>query len=287
MGRSQAQAYAYLLVPDEAALTSEAQKRLKALMEFTELGSGYRLATRDLQIRGAGNILGHSQSGQIESVGMDMYLDLLSQAIAEGARSVSGTEVLITAGATEAIAASLLALLEPGDEVIYPNPGFPIYESMIRFLDAVPVPIPLVEDRGFSFDLNVLRARLSDRTRLIILNSPQNPTGGVLTRQDIRDIARAIGDRNIIVLSDEIYSRIVYDGRYVSMMSYPGMAERTVILDGFSKSFAMTGWRLGYAVAPPHITPALTMMVANSYTSVAEFEQYAAITALREAEKTG
>src|SRR5437764_2074490 len=142
----------------------------------------------------------------------------------------------------------MLALLEAGDEVIYPNPGFPIYESMIRFLGATPVPMPLEESRGFSFDLDLFRDRLTDRTRMVILNSPQNPTGGVIPRADIEALAGMLRDRDLIVLSDEIYSRICYDGEPVSIASFDGMLEKTIILDGFSKTYAMSGSRMAYGV---------------------------------------
>jgi aspartate aminotransferase len=174
----------------------------------------------------------------------------------------------------------MLALLEAGDEVIYPNPGFPIYESMIRFLDAVPVPIPLVEDRGFSFDLNVFRDKLGDRTRLVILNSPQNPTGGVIPPEDLVAIADMLRDRDVLILSDEIYSRICYGNLPKSIASLPGMLDKTIILDGFSKTYAMTGWRLGYGVLPPQMVDAVNKLMVNSNSCTASFTQRAGIAAL-------
>jgi aspartate aminotransferase len=176
---------------------------------------------------------------------------------------------------------SMLALLEPGDEVIYPNPGFPIYESMIRFLGAVPVPMPLEESRGFSFDLDLFRDRLSDRTKLVILNSPENPTGGVIPPEDIAEIAGMLRDRDVVVLSDEIYSRIYYGGwPSVSIARLPGMLEKTIILDGFSKTYAMTGWRIGYGVMPKFLVEAVTKLMVNSNSCTASFTQRAAIAAL-------
>lgn len=163
---------------------------------------------------------------------------------------VGPEHVSIVPGGKPIIFFPLLALLEPGDEVIYPNPGFPIYESMIRTLGAIPVPIPLVASRGFSFDLNLLRDKLSSRTKLLILNSPHNPTGGVIPAEDMRAIADMVRDRDLMVLSDEIYSRLYYDDAPVSIAQYPGMLQKTIILDGFSKTYAMTGWRLGYGAMP-------------------------------------
>ena len=176
---------------------------------------------------------------------------------------------------------TLLALLEPGDEVIYPNPGFPIYESMIRFLGARSVPVPLEEKRGFSFDLDLFRDSLTPRTKLVILNSPQNPTGGMIPAADIGRIAELLRERDVMVLSDEIYSRIVYSGEPpVSISSFPGMLEKTIILDGFSKTYAMTGWRIGYGVMPAWLVDAVTKLMVNSNSCTASFTQRAAIAAL-------
>jgi aspartate aminotransferase len=176
----------------------------------------------------------------------------------------------------------MMALLEPGDEVIYPNPGFPIYESMIGYLGAKPVPIPLVEERGFSFDLDVFRSSLTDKTKMVILNSPQNPTGGIIPPEDILAIADAVRDRDLIVLSDEIYSRIYYGNEApVSIASMPGMADKTIILDGFSKTYAMTGWRLGYGVMPEYLANAVSKLMVNSTSCTATFSQIAGIAALK------
>jgi len=210
----------------------------------------------------------------------------LRQAIAEdvsrsrGVR-VSSEEVVVVPGGKPIIFFSLLALADVGDEVIYPNPGFPIYESMIDYVGAGAVPIRLREEKDFGFDVDELASLISDRTRLIILNSPQNPTGGVLGEQDIRDIATVIGDRNIIVLSDEIYSRLVFDGEHHSIMSVPGMQERTILLDGFSKTYAMTGWRMGYGVMRPDLATHLTRLMTNSNSCTASFTQVAGIEAIR------
>jgi len=174
----------------------------------------------------------------------------------------------------------MMALLEEGDEVIYPNPGFPIYESMIRFMRAKPVAMPLLERRGFSFDLDRFRDSLNDRTKLVIINSPQNPTGGMIPEADIRAIADLVRGRDLMILSDEIYSRIVYDGRPVSIASLPGMLDKTIILDGFSKTYAMTGWRIGYGVMPEWLVNAVTKLMVNSNSCTASFSQRAGIAAL-------
>ena len=174
----------------------------------------------------------------------------------------------------------MLALLEEGDEVIYPNPGFPIYESMVRFLGAVPVPMPLVEERGFSFDLDQFASKLSARTKLVILNSPQNPTGGVIPPEDIAAIASLVRDRDLMVLSDEIYSRICYGSCVESIAKQPGMLDKTIILDGFSKTYAMTGWRMGYGVMPEWLVDAVNKLMVNSNSCTASFTQRAGIAAL-------
>ncbi len=193
---------------------------------------------------------------------------------------VGPDRVCITPGAKPIMFFSMLALLEDGDEVVYPNPSFPIYESMIRFCRAKPVPVPLVEERGFSFDLDLFRHALSDRTRMIVLNSPQNPTGGVIPPDDIRAIAAMIAERDIVVLSDEIYSRICFEGRPLSIATLPGMLEKTIILDGFSKIYAMTGWRLGYGVMPAPLVDAVNKLMVNSNSCTASFTQRAGIAAL-------
>ena len=194
--------------------------------------------------------------------------------------SVGADRVCVVPGGKPVIFFPMLALLEPGDEVIYPNPGFPIYESMINFLGAKAVPVPLVEERGFSFDLNVLRDSLSDRTKMLILNSPQNPTGGLIPREDIRHIAELVRERDLIILSDEIYSRIFYGEKPVSIASLPGMLDKTIILDGFSKTYAMTGWRIGYGVMPPLLVDAVIKLMVNSISCTASFTQRAALAAL-------
>jgi aspartate aminotransferase len=210
----------------------------------------------------------------------------LRQAIAENvSRSrgvkVTSDEVVVVPGGKPIIFFSLLALADVGDEVIYPNPGFPIYESMIDYVGAKAVPIRLREEKDFGFDVDELASLITERTRLIILNSPQNPTGGVLGKQHINDIATAIGDRNIMVLSDEIYSRLIFDGEHYSIMSVPGFQERTILLDGFSKTYAMTGWRMGYGVMRPDLATHITRLMTNSNSCTASFTQVAGIEAIR------
>jgi len=195
---------------------------------------------------------------------------------------VSSEEVVVVPGGKPIIFFTILALVDEGDEVIYPNPGFPIYESMIRYVGGKAVPIHLREERDFSLDVNELAGLINDRTRLIILNSPENPTGGVLERHEIEQIAKAIGDRNIMVMSDEIYSRLLFDGaKHFSIMSVPGMQERTILLDGFSKTYAMTGWRMGYGVMRPDLAAHMTRLMTNSNSCTASFTQVAGIEAIR------
>jgi aspartate aminotransferase len=193
---------------------------------------------------------------------------------------VSPGNVLVANGAKPFLFYTVLATCGPGDEVVYPDPGFPIYESAVRFAGATPVPLPLHEERGFSFDPRELEALLSGRTRLVILNAPQNPTGGVIPAADLRAAAAAILETPAWVLSDEVYCRITYDVESPSIASLPGLLERTVLLDGFSKTFAMTGWRLGYAAVPEALVDPLTRLIVNSTSCVPPFVQLAGVAAL-------
>jgi aspartate aminotransferase len=194
---------------------------------------------------------------------------------------VTSEEVVVVPGGKPIIFFTILALVNEGDEVIYPNPGFPIYQSMVNYVGGKAIPIHLREERDFSLDVDELAALITDRTRLIILNSPENPTGGVLDRHEIEAIARVIGERNIMVLSDEIYSRLIFEGKHFSIMSVPGMQERTILLDGFSKTYAMTGWRMGYGVMRPDLAAQVTRLMTNSNSCTASFTQVAGIEALR------
>jgi aspartate/methionine/tyrosine aminotransferase len=194
--------------------------------------------------------------------------------------NVDAESVCVVPGGKPIMFFSMVALLEPGDEVIYPNPGFPIYESIIRFLGARPVPVPLIESRSFSFDLNVLKDSLSSKTRMVILNSPANPTGGVIPKEDVARMAEMLREHDLIVLSDEIYSRIFYDAEPVSISSFPGMLDKTIILDGFSKTYSMTGWRLGYGVMPHWLAKAVNLLMVNCNSCTASFTQRAGMAAL-------
>jgi len=194
---------------------------------------------------------------------------------------VHPSQVVVTPGGKPIMFFAILALCEEGDEVIYPNPGFPIYESMINFVGATPVPLRLRMDREFSFSADKLADLITPRTKLIILNSPANPTGGVLSQADLAAIAALVQDRDLMILSDEIYSRILYDGEFASIASFPGMAERTIILDGFSKTYAMTGWRLGYGVMPTDLATHITKLMTNSNSCTNAATQMAGIQALR------
>lgn len=188
--------------------------------------------------------------------------------------------VVITPGGKPIMYFVMTALVDEGDEVIYPNPGFPIYESVINFLGAKPVPLKLDERRGFNFAVEDLAALVTDKTKLVIINSPQNPTGGVLTAEDLDGIAKLAVERDFYVLSDEIYSKIIYEGKHDSVSTRPGMLDRTIILDGHSKTFAMTGWRLGYGVMPESLADAVSRLQTNCTSCTATFTQIAGAAAL-------
>jgi aspartate/methionine/tyrosine aminotransferase len=193
----------------------------------------------------------------------------------------SPDEIVITPGAKPIMFYAMMATIDEGDEVIYPNPGFPIYESVIDFLGARPVALPLREDKEFRFDLADLEARITNKTRMVIINTPQNPTGGILTREDIEGIAEMAVRHNLIVFSDEIYSRITYDGfQHSSILEFPGMKERTIMLDGFSKTYAMTGWRLGYGMMPASTAAIVAKLQTNCTSCTSSFTQMAGVEAL-------
>jgi aspartate aminotransferase len=212
-------------------------------------------------------------------------LPQLRQAIANDVASSRGIsvlpdEVVVVPGGKPIIFFTIMALCDEGDEVIYPNPGFPIYESMINFIGAKAVPIQLREELDFGLDVDELKRLISDRTKLIIINSPQNPTGGVLSEADIKRIADVIGDRDIMILSDEIYSRLLFEGEHHSIAAIPGFKDRTIILDGFSKTYAMTGWRMGYGVMRPDLAQHIARLMTNSNSCTASFTQVAGVEAV-------
>jgi len=194
---------------------------------------------------------------------------------------VDPSEVVITPGAKPVMFFTLLALIEEGDEVIYPNPGFPIYESMINFAGGRPVPYGLIEDREFDADVDAILRQVNARTRLVIVNSPHNPTGGVMPRESVARLARGLAGRDLFVLSDEIYHRLIYEGDHASLSQFPEMRDRTIILDGFSKTYAMTGWRLGYGVMPAEFAKQVSLLMTNSNSCTASFTQMAGVAALK------
>jgi len=211
----------------------------------------------------------------------------LREAIAEDATARKGfpvtpDRVFVTVGGKGVMLYAILGLIDPGDEAIVPDPGYPIYESLVRFVGGTPVPIPIRMENDFRLDVDELAALITPKTRMIVINSPANPTGGVLTRGDLERIAELARRHDLVVLADEIYGRILYDGEeHVSIASLPGMAERTIVLDGFSKTFAMTGWRLGYAIVPEWLVQTYGQLVINTISCAPTFAQVGAVEALR------
>ncbi|TAK54697.1 MAG: pyridoxal phosphate-dependent aminotransferase, partial [Bacteroidetes bacterium] len=210
----------------------------------------------------------------------------LRNAIAQYISNTRGIEVtpgqvVVTPGGKPIMFYTILACIDEGDEVIYPNPGFPIYESAIEFVGGKAVPLALKEEKAFAFDIEDLKKLITNKTKMLIINSPENPTGGVLTKEDIKQIAQLAIKHDLLVLADEIYSRSVYDGfEHFSIASVPGMQQRTVLLDGFSKTYAMTGWRLGYGVMPEELAKLVTQLQINSVSCTASFTQIAGVEAL-------
>jgi aspartate aminotransferase len=193
---------------------------------------------------------------------------------------VDADRICVVPGGKPIMFFTMMALLEEGDEVVYPNPSFPIYESLIDFLGAKRKPVPLIEEKGFGFDLNVFKSQLTDKTKLVILNSPANPTGGVISKEDLKQIADMLRDRDVTILSDEIYCQIYYGQKPASITNFEGMIDKTVILDGFSKTYSMTGWRLGYGVFPKKLVDAINLLMVNSNSCTATFTQKAGLAAL-------
>jgi aspartate aminotransferase len=214
--------------------------------------------------------------------GLPALRSAIAEDVAERRRiDVDPANVFVTVGGKGVMVYAILALVDPGDEVIVPDPGYPIYESLTRFVGATPIPIPIRMERDFRLDVDELESLITPRTRLIVINSPANPTGGVLTRADIERIAELARQHDLVVLSDEIYSRILYDGaEHVSIASLPDMAERTILLDGFSKTYSMTGWRLGYAVVPSWLGQAYGTLMINTISGATAFAQAGAVQAL-------
>src|SRR6266851_5354993 len=281
-----------------------------------------RIASRVSQLHGEGALAVYSRAKELEREGRSIIhlelgepdfhpaapvVDAVRKAVAEGRDRYCSTrgvpalreaiadylkrtrrldavaeQVLVAPGCKMALALAMMALIEPGDEVLYPDPGFPIYPSFTRGLGAAAVPFGLEEKNKFQPDIHEIAQKTSPRTRMIIFNSPNNPTGTVFSNAALEEIAKLAVKHDLWVLSDEIYARILFGGEYQSISALPGMADRTVIIDGFSKSFAMTGWRLGYAVAPVHVIDAMDLLVLNTFTCAAEFTQVAAIEALRD-----
>lgn len=222
---------------------------------------------------------GHTGYGP--SAGLLEFREVIAEHISETRGvAIHPDEVTVTPGAKPIIFFTILALVNEGDEVIYPNPGFPIYESVIDFIDAKAVALPLREEVGFRFRIEDLEASISDRTKLLIINSPQNPTGGTLAKSDLEAIAELAIKHDFYVLTDEVYSRILYEGVHDSLISLPGMKERTILLEGHSKTYAMTGWRLGYGIAPTELADKITQLTINSNSCTATFTQFAGIEAL-------
>jgi len=193
---------------------------------------------------------------------------------------VAPEEVVVTPGAKPIVFDSILSCINEGDEVIYPNPGYPIYESVINFIGGKPVPLPLLEEKNFSFNPEDLQRRISPRTKMIIINSPQNPTGGILSQDDLETIAEIAIQADLWVLSDEIYSKIIYEGKFRSIISIAGMKERTILIDGFSKTYAMTGWRLGFGIMKKELAAYIARIETNVDSCTATFTQYAGVEAL-------
>jgi len=219
----------------------------------------------------------------VPAAGIPELREAISQHISKTRNiDVNPEEVVVTPGAKPIMFFSILALVNPGEEVLNPNPGFPIYESVINFVGAKQVPIPLKEEKNFRFDQEYVKAKITNKTKMIVLNSPQNPTGGVLTKEDLKVVADCIADRDdVFVISDEVYSKILYEGRHESVASLPGMKEKTILLDGFSKTYAMTGWRLGYGVMQKDLAQKITQLMVNSNSCTCAFVQMAGVEALR------
>ncbi len=223
---------------------------------------------------------GHT--GYCPSAGLPEFREVVADHISETRKiEIDPDEVTVTPGAKPIIFFTILALVDDGDEVIYPEPGFPVYESVIDFIGGQAIPLPLREEVDFRFRIEDLVDAITDRTKLLILNSPQNPTGGTLTESDLTAISELAQKHHFYILTDEVYSRLLYEGTHQSILSLPGMKEQTILIDGHSKTYAMTGWRLGYGIAPREIADKITRLTINSNSCTATFTQIAGIEALR------
>jgi aspartate/methionine/tyrosine aminotransferase len=285
-----------------------AQKQLRLAERMSRLGteSAFEVLVRARDLEARGKEIIHLEIGEpdfatpsniVEAAaralregwthyGPPAGLPQLREAIAEYTARQLGIpadpgEVVVTPGGKPIMFFTILALVDPDDEVLYPNPGFPIYESMIDFVGGKPVPYGLREEHDFDADVGEIIAKLTDRTRLIILNSPHNPTGGVMSRTELARLAQALAGREIFVLSDEIYSRLIYEGEHTSLAQFPGMKQWTIILNGFSKAYAMTGWRMGYGVMRADLARQVALLMTNSNSCTSSFTQVAGVEALR------
>jgi len=272
------------LVPEGAyQVLARAQEMEAAGREIVHLEIGQPDYDTYENIKDAGmRAIANGQTRYTPPAGMKRLREAIAlQAGRQRGLEFDSRQVVVGPGAKPNLFFPTLALVEPGDEVIYPNPGFPTYEAMIRLAGGKPVPVPLREQSHFSFDLEVFHELVSDRTRLVILNSPSNPTGGVIPLADLEEIAQAAQEYGFWVMSDEIYSRLVYDGLNVpTIAALPGMMERTVIVDGFSKTYSMTGWRLGYGIMPQELAQVVELLLTHSVGSTAHFTQLAGVEAL-------
>ncbi|MGB9853442.1 MAG: pyridoxal phosphate-dependent aminotransferase [Candidatus Bathyarchaeales archaeon] len=219
----------------------------------------------------------------VPAAGIQELREAIAEYVAKSRKiEVEPEEVVVTPGAKPIMFFAILACVNPGEEVLYPNPGFPIYESVVKFVGAKPVPVPLKEEKDFGMDHEYVKKKITKKTKMIIINSPENPTGGVLTREDLKLIADCVANRDdVLVFSDEVYSRIIYEGEHESIASLPEMKEKTIILDGFSKTYAMTGWRLGYGVMRKDIAQKITQLMINSNSCTCAFAQMAGVEALK------
>ena len=220
-------------------------------------------------------------TGYGPTCGLPEFRDLIARHISES-RGIEArpSQVVVTPGGKPIIFFALLSLVERGEEVVYPDPGFPIYRSMIDYIGGKAVPMPLVEAQDFSFELDRLKSLISDRTKLLILNTPQNPTGGILSRDDLEAVAELCIRHDVVILADEIYSRLLYQGRFESITQFPDVLDRTIILDGFSKTYSMTGWRLGYGILPEWLVDSFERLMVNSNSCTTTFIQRAGMEAL-------